>query len=115
MKTQEAPGTTRLSVPKTVAPYTDVEFWGASSGHHVTKVTLVADTRGVVSSSLAPARVILADYGRGGDSGALVTITKRRAAVGIYLGVLTDPAGRSEGIAQHAGQATKCMGMELTV
>lgn len=114
VETQEARGTTRLQAPSFIAPWTDVEFFGASSGHHVTKITTVTDTRGVLSSSLAPARIMLADFGRAGDSGALVMVSKRRAAAGIYLGVLTDPAGRSEGIAQHAGQVTKCMDMELS-
>ncbi|MGI8912771.1 MAG: hypothetical protein ACR2JY_03090 [Chloroflexota bacterium] len=83
-------------------------------------MTLVTDTRGIFSSTLLPARIMLADYGRGGDSGALVQdlttsnpATGKQPVVGIYIGAVTDQAGHTEGVAQHAFQAMQLMDMEL--
>jgi hypothetical protein len=65
-------------------------------------------------SSLLPARTILADAGLGGDSGALVLDSNSQTSgAGFYIGELTDPAGRSEGIAQNGYQVEQLMDMEF--
>ncbi len=98
-----------------VAPWTDVVFDGAASGHHYTKVTAVTDTMGILNSSALPARVFLADKGRAGDSGALVADPHSSEPIGIYMGEYNDLAGRTGGIAQHAYQAAQLMDMELYI
>jgi hypothetical protein len=61
-----------------------------------------------------PARAILAHAGLGGDSGALVwNSSDVTLGVGFYIGELTDPAGRSEGIAQNGHQVEKLMDMRF--
>jgi hypothetical protein len=96
-----------------VPPWLDVTTTGASSGNWQTKISAVSDTRGVLTSAHLPSRLFLAQAGRGGDSGALVTSVVDGEPVGIYLGELADPSGRTEGIAQHCYQAVTLMDLEL--
>src|SRR5215208_474813 len=71
ISTPEPPGNIRFSMKQHLAPYTRVTFEGVASRAHSTWIMSITDVRGV-TSSLLPARAILADAGLGGDSGALV-------------------------------------------
>jgi hypothetical protein len=113
ISTPEPNGNVRLSMNQHLAPYTSVTFEGVASRAHPTWIMSITDVRGVMSS-LLPARAILADAGLGGDSGALVLDSNfQTSGVGLYIGELTDPAGRSEGIAQNGYQAEQLMDMEF--
>lgn len=104
----------RMRTIAAVAPWTDVEFTGAGSGGlHRTKVTAVTDILGILSSPLLPVRVVLANHGSPGDSGALVLEPKTSKAVGLYMAEFSDQAGRSGGLAQHMEQVVQIMDMEL--
>jgi hypothetical protein len=99
-----------------VAPWIDVEFTGASSGPHVTKVTATTDQLGILNSPLFPMRVLLAKHGQAGDSGALIlekASSRKPKAVGLYMAKYTDTAGRPGGLAQHMEQVVEIMDMEL--
>jgi len=97
-----------------VPQWLQVEFNGARSGWHRTYVTQVTDTRGVFGSASLPIRVHLAEAGLKGDSGALVTTLDGTTAVAIYMGALSDLAGRSpEGYSQHAYQIEMVMDTEM--
>jgi hypothetical protein len=98
---------------KYIAPWMDVVFWGGSSGTIKTKITAVTDTRGILNSEVLPSRIFLANPGKPGDSGALVTTLKNDEAVGIYMGEFIDDAGQKGGIAQNVFQVTQIMDMEL--
>jgi hypothetical protein len=109
----EIKGRQKLQVQQLVAPWADVEFVGAVSGINRTKIKQITDTRGIFGSAYLPCRIFLAKSGRKGDSGALVRDAATNAAVGIYMGGLRDPAGTSEGIAQHMYQVQLIMDLEL--
>ena len=115
VSTREMVGQCELPVQQLVAPWADVEFVGAVSGINRTKIKQITDTRGILGSSYLPCRIFLAKPGRRGDSGALVRDAATKAAVGIYMGGLRDPAGTSEGIAQHMYQVQLIMDLELRV
>jgi hypothetical protein len=115
VSTREIVGQCKLPVQQLVAPWADVEFVGAVSGINRTKIKQITDTRGIFGSSYLPCRVFLAKPGRRGDSGALVRDAVTKDAVGIYMGGLRDPAGTSEGIAQHMYQVQLIMDLELWV
>jgi hypothetical protein len=113
ISTPEPTGNIRFSMKQHLAPYTRVTFEGVASRAHPTWVMSITDVRGVMSS-LLPARAILADAGLGGDSGALVWDSNdETSGAGFYIGELTDPAGRSEGIAQNGYQVEQLMDMEF--
>jgi hypothetical protein len=113
VSTREMVGQCKLNVQQLVAPWADVEFVGAVSGINRTKIKQITDTRGILGSSYLPCRIFLAKPGRRGDSGALVRDAATKAAVGIYMGGLKDPAGTAEGIAQHMYQVQLIMDLEL--
>jgi hypothetical protein len=115
VSTCEILGQRKIQVQQLVAPWADVEFVGAVSGINRTKIKQITDTRGIFGSSYLPCRVFLAKPGRRGDSGALVRDAATHDAVGIYMGGLRDPAGTSEGIAQHMYQVQLIMDLELWV
>lgn len=115
VSTCEIVGQRKVEVQQLVAPWADVEFVGAVSGINRTKIKQITDTRGILGSSYLPCRVFLARPGRKGDSGALIRDATTHAAVGIYMGGLRDPAGTSEGIAQHMYQVQLIMDLELWV
>jgi len=99
-----------------VAPWTDVEFMGVESGLTRTLVTSTGDQFGILNSYLIPVRLGLADHGRNGDSGALVMESGARSAnkaVGLYMAMYTDKAGRPGGLAQQMEQVVEIMDMEL--
>ena len=113
ISTPETVGQRQLVVQPLVAPWAEVEFVGAVTGVHRTKIKSITDTRGILGSSFLPCRLFLGKHGAGGDSGALVRDAATGAAVGIYMGELLDPVGTSEGIAQHMYQAQLIMDLAL--
>jgi hypothetical protein len=113
VSTPEAVGQCQLPVQRLVAPWAEVEFVGAITGPHRTKIKSITDTRGILGSPFLPCRLFLGEHGAGGDSGALVRDATTGAAVGIYMGELLDPVGTSEGIAQHMYQAQLIMDLNL--
>lgn len=113
----EPPNSSSILTGNAINPLTFVTPWmdviiNAAAGPINTKVTSVTDTRGILRSSLLPARVILADAGFPGDSGSLVNDPQGNG-IGIYIGELTDPACRTEGISQHLGQVVDLMQLQL--
>jgi hypothetical protein len=106
----------RLKAAVAVAPWIDVEFIGTASGAHTTKVLSTTDQLGILNSPLFPVRILLADHGESGDSGALITETfggSQQRAIGLYMGQFTDQAARIGGLAQHMEQVVQIMDMEL--
>ncbi|MGH9893553.1 MAG: hypothetical protein ACREA0_16510 [bacterium] len=103
----------RLPFETHVAPWTDIEFVGATACSHFTKITAVTDTRGIFNSPALPARVLLGAAGHPGDSGALVRRQHSGPAIAIYMGGYRDAAGGTGGIGQHLGQVTEVMDMEV--
>ncbi len=95
-----------------VAPWSDVQI-GRQSGPISTKVRAVSDTSGIIGSPDLPARLVLAESGTHGDSGALVTDVATDSGVGLYIGEGADPAGLRVGIAQHLHQVHLLMDMEF--
>lgn len=102
-----------LTVESLVAPYSDVDVYGAVSGVVTTKVMSVTDAHGTLNAYI-PLRVFLADPCQGGDSGGLVS-TRDGRAVGIYTAAIGHPQGGHppEGVCQHLGQVAYCMSLEL--
>jgi hypothetical protein len=113
VSTPETVGQRPLTVQQLVAPWEEVEFVGAVTGVHRTKIKSITDTRGIFGSSFLPCRLFLGTHGAGGDSGALIRDVATGAAVGIYMGELLDPVGTPEGIAQHMHQAQLIMNLDL--
>ena len=83
-----------------------------NSGPLHSRIRFVTDTQGIFNSPLLLIRFFLADAGRPGDSGSLITDTLGRA-LGMYLGAATDPAVLTMGIATDISQAASLMDMEL--
>lgn len=102
----------KLLVKNFVAPWTDVYFNGKKSNLR-TKIEQVVIPGGVISSPLLPARLLLADKGVKGDSGALIRDSNDDEAVGIYLGGYNSPSNKVGGIAQHVFQITKTMDLDI--
>jgi hypothetical protein len=96
-----------------VAPFTPARFIGSSSGLVKTTITEVTQLFGTLSLHI-PARVFLADGGKGGDSGALIqTLTDPGAGAGLYTGRFKDKAGREHGIGMHLAQIADAMSLAL--
>jgi hypothetical protein len=115
ISTPETVGQCPLTVKQLVAPWAEVEFIGAMTGVHRTKIKSITDTRGIYGSSFLPCRLFLGTHGAGGDSGALIRDVATGEAVGIYMGELLDPVGTPEGIAQHMHQAQLIMNLDLVM
>ena len=113
VSTPETVGLHQLAVQQLVAPWAEVEFVGAVTGVHRTKIKSITDTRGIYGSSFLPCRLFLGTHGAGGDSGALIRDVATGAAVGIYMGELLNPVGTPEEVAQHMHQAQLIMNLDL--
>lgn len=101
----------RLSALEWVNPFVPVEFTGAQSGLIKTKITQVDQLFASLDPRF-PARVILDDPGRPGDSGALIRLDSG-IGIALYTGRFRDKNRREWGIGIHLAQIAHCMSLEL--
>lgn len=95
-----------------VAPWTQVQFTGQSSGTVQAQVSDVTNTYGVFSNAHLPIRVFLDKAGQPGDSGSMVESTSLDP-ISLYMGEYRSRSGVTGGFSQHLFQVTQIMDMEL--
>lgn len=93
--------------------YSDVEIIVKDRLPVKTKITSITETRNILNHHMIPARILLGKALSPGDSGALVIDSETREAVGIYIGMLEDEFGHTEGVAQNAFQVAATMNLDF--
>jgi hypothetical protein len=113
VSTKETSFGQHMKPAKTIVSFTEATFTGATSGQVNTFVTATNDQFGIINSAHLPIRLHLSHSGEEGDSGAMIMESSTSKGMGIYLGKVIDPAGRSTGLAQHLNQVIQIMGIEV--
>ena len=99
-----------MQCPQLIAQWTEVTFMGAQSNTIKTRIIEVQLGRGSLDVTI-PLRFFLAEPGRPGDSGALVSDSEGKG-LGIYMGAVENLAGHTEGYCQHLLQVASIMNIE---
>jgi hypothetical protein len=105
--------TNAITVQANVTPGMLVQFIDQGNNVHHAKVLTVARAD-AMSSPYRQCTFMSDNYGRSGDSGALVTERGTGNGMGIYTGVTVDPeSGNTVGECQHLGQVAKVLNLDL--